>query len=275
MMVAAANPETKRSSSICFHMDHKSRPRRLSATSQKSKTLPTCKDDDSNDSDYVDNEEDSGPSVDVDLPCKVCGGIGAWDLMLLCSKCNNGYHTFCVDLDKVPEGDWYCSSCLDKGKFPARLPQRRPLSNPFSTPQLKMSGQKIQMTVPAKKSHQLPKTSMKISQCYKFLKTGKIDTGHLGPGASANEVKNEAKRIRKRARNYKWHQLEGKLYKTATGKWPSDRLVISPGPQRRQLIEELHTELGHLGTRKVCSMLQTRYYWRNMVADDTVTAQDM
>jgi len=43
--------------------------------------------------------------------------------------------------------------------------------------------------------------------------------------------------------------------------------VVSSGPQRRQLIDEIHTELGHLGTKKVCSMLQTRYYWRNMVAD--------
>jgi len=68
----------------------KSRPRRT--TTEKPKPQQDIEDD-SKDSDYEDDIEDSGPSVDIDLACKVCDGIGAWDQMLLCSKCNNGYHT--------------------------------------------------------------------------------------------------------------------------------------------------------------------------------------
>lgn len=36
--------------------------------------------------------------------------------MLLCDSCNGGHHLFCLDtpLDDVPQGDWYCSACVEE-----------------------------------------------------------------------------------------------------------------------------------------------------------------
>ena len=33
--------------------------------------------------------------------------------MLLCDKCDTGYHTFCLKppLKRIPEGEWYCPKC--------------------------------------------------------------------------------------------------------------------------------------------------------------------
>ncbi|WCJ38411.1 methyl-CPG-binding domain 9 [Euphorbia peplus] len=48
--------------------------------------------------------------------CNVCGVDKEDDICLLCDKCNSGYHIFCLDppLSKIPEGDWYCPSCITK-----------------------------------------------------------------------------------------------------------------------------------------------------------------
>eukprot|EP00667_Euglena_gracilis_P030634 EG_transcript_42679 len=57
---------------------------------------------------------------DDDLPCLLCGGHERADQLLLCDGCDGPFHTFCLDppLPDVPEGDWFCSSCL-----PSRSPQ--------------------------------------------------------------------------------------------------------------------------------------------------------
>lgn len=31
---------------------------------------------------------------------------------MLCDNCNCGFHTTCVDIEDVPNYDWYCSDCL-------------------------------------------------------------------------------------------------------------------------------------------------------------------
>ncbi|KOS17004.1 PHD and RING finger domain-containing protein [Escovopsis weberi] len=33
------------------------------------------------------------------------------DVLLLCDSCDAVYHTYCIGLDDVPEGDWYCMEC--------------------------------------------------------------------------------------------------------------------------------------------------------------------
>lgn len=49
----------------------------------------------------------------VDLPCKICQRTEDEDVMLLCDKCNRGYHMFCLTppMQEVPADDWYCPSC--------------------------------------------------------------------------------------------------------------------------------------------------------------------
>ncbi|KAL5336384.1 hypothetical protein BJX70DRAFT_400673 [Aspergillus crustosus] len=55
--------------------------------------------------DYIDEE-----LSDVQ-PCPVCGGSDNEDLLLLCDGCDVPTHTYCIGLDEVPSGPWYCSRC--------------------------------------------------------------------------------------------------------------------------------------------------------------------
>ncbi|KAH9291944.1 hypothetical protein KI387_042866, partial [Taxus chinensis] len=46
--------------------------------------------------------------------CKVCGIDKDDDSVLLCDTCDSEYHTYCLNppLAKIPEGNWYCPSCV-------------------------------------------------------------------------------------------------------------------------------------------------------------------
>ncbi|MCJ1395931.1 hypothetical protein MMC18_008817 [Xylographa bjoerkii] len=49
---------------------------------------------------------------DIDSPpCPKCGNDNTDDILLLCDGCDLGYHLYCVDLDTVPEGQWFCDDC--------------------------------------------------------------------------------------------------------------------------------------------------------------------
>ncbi|XP_050208534.1 methyl-CpG-binding domain-containing protein 9-like [Mercurialis annua] len=55
--------------------------------------------------------------------CKVCGVDKDDDNVLLCDKCDSGYHTYCLNppLARIPEGNWYCPSCSGQGA--SQVPQ--------------------------------------------------------------------------------------------------------------------------------------------------------
>eukprot|EP01103_Thecamoeba_quadrilineata_P021465 TRINITY_DN9873_c0_g1_i1.p1 TRINITY_DN9873_c0_g1~~TRINITY_DN9873_c0_g1_i1.p1 ORF type:complete len:1009 (-),score=185.30 TRINITY_DN9873_c0_g1_i1:109-3135(-) len=46
--------------------------------------------------------------------CEVCGSFEDDDKMLLCDKCDSGYHIFCLfpALERIPTEDWYCPICV-------------------------------------------------------------------------------------------------------------------------------------------------------------------
>ncbi|KAF8396750.1 hypothetical protein HHK36_018380 [Tetracentron sinense] len=48
---------------------------------------------------------------DSDDMCTVCGDGGD---MILCDGCPRAFHTACLELKDIPEGDWYCPYCKDK-----------------------------------------------------------------------------------------------------------------------------------------------------------------
>jgi PHD-finger len=50
---------------------------------------------------------------DSEEKCTQCKSKGNPAQMLLCDLCNKPYHTACVGLDEVPEGDWFCEPCLE------------------------------------------------------------------------------------------------------------------------------------------------------------------
>jgi hypothetical protein len=53
-------------------------------------------------------------------PCQVCHRNENPELTLICDSCDRPYHTYCVWIDEVPPGDWFCDTC----SFPHL--QRRP-----------------------------------------------------------------------------------------------------------------------------------------------------
>ncbi|KAF7554259.1 hypothetical protein G7046_g6861 [Stylonectria norvegica] len=44
-------------------------------------------------------------------PCPICNSAEREDILLLCDSCDAVYHTHCVGLDYIPDGDWYCMEC--------------------------------------------------------------------------------------------------------------------------------------------------------------------
>lgn len=55
--------------------------------------------------DNPDVEEEQGN------PCPICNSADREDVLLLCDSCDAAYHTHCIGLEQVPEGDWYCMEC--------------------------------------------------------------------------------------------------------------------------------------------------------------------
>ena len=50
-------------------------------------------------------EEDQGN------PCPICNSAEREDVLLLCDSCDAAYHTHCIGIDYIPDGDWYCMEC--------------------------------------------------------------------------------------------------------------------------------------------------------------------
>ncbi|KAH7550304.1 hypothetical protein JRO89_XS13G0168000 [Xanthoceras sorbifolium] len=59
--------------------------------------------------DNVDNEEE------LDQICEQCRSGLHGEVMLLCDRCNKGWHIYCLSppLKQVPPGNWYCLDCLN------------------------------------------------------------------------------------------------------------------------------------------------------------------
>ncbi len=43
--------------------------------------------------------------------CRICGRDDDHAHLLLCESCNDEYHTYCLGISQVPEGDFYCPNC--------------------------------------------------------------------------------------------------------------------------------------------------------------------
>lgn len=54
----------------------------------------------------------------IDHPCQLCNFFDRPDMMLLCDHCGDGYHTDCLNLNKVPSGFWTCPKCREVGVTP-------------------------------------------------------------------------------------------------------------------------------------------------------------
>ncbi|KAL8682266.1 MAG: hypothetical protein Q9186_001635 [Xanthomendoza sp. 1 TL-2023] len=57
---------------------------------------------------YID-ELDDDPEFP---PCPICDEDDNEELLLSCDGCGIDYHTYCVDLDDIPRGHWFCETCV-------------------------------------------------------------------------------------------------------------------------------------------------------------------
>jgi hypothetical protein len=51
-------------------------------------------------------------------PCPVCNSAEREEVLLLCDSCDAAYHTFCLGLPGIPQGNWYCIECQDLFRQP-------------------------------------------------------------------------------------------------------------------------------------------------------------
>ncbi|KAG5793874.1 hypothetical protein H9Q69_007077 [Fusarium xylarioides] len=57
-----------------------------------------------------DNPEDE-EEEEQGNPCPICNSSEREDILLLCDSCDAAYHTHCIGLEAIPDGDWYCMEC--------------------------------------------------------------------------------------------------------------------------------------------------------------------
>lgn len=75
----------------------------------------------------ADDEDDEGgvPSQYDLTECRICGRTTDEQVMLLCDGCEDGYHTYCLHLEHIPEGDWFCPKCEDIRNTSRQLEEER------------------------------------------------------------------------------------------------------------------------------------------------------
>ncbi|KAJ5468981.1 hypothetical protein N7475_006733 [Penicillium sp. IBT 31633x] len=67
-------------------------------------------------------------------PCTLCGQADNEDVLLLCDGCDAPSHLYCLGLDEIPAGSWYCQQCESQRALgpapevsarPSRVPEQR------------------------------------------------------------------------------------------------------------------------------------------------------
>lgn len=82
-----------------------------------------------------------------DQPCLICGDDDNEEQLLACDGCDAYYHTYCVDLEEVPVGHWYCESCETQRAIESVCPTgpTRPAQRPHHTADRRTRGQQRQV----------------------------------------------------------------------------------------------------------------------------------
>lgn len=62
---------------------------------------------------YAEDEEE-------ETPCQVCGEEDNEDVLMFCDGCQKMWHTYCVGLEEVPYGAWFCENCSVQRTFNPR-----------------------------------------------------------------------------------------------------------------------------------------------------------
>lgn len=60
---------------------------------------------------------DENPEEEDEVrPCPICNNADHEEVLLLCDSCDAPYHTYCVGLDSVPRGHWFCLECSEAAR---------------------------------------------------------------------------------------------------------------------------------------------------------------
>eukprot|EP00775_Hariotina_reticulata_P015264 gene15264-biopygen2840 len=214
------------------------------------------------------------PEVDPTLPCEICQDPDDWENMLLCEDCLRGFHTYCIGLAQIPEGDWRCDACASNDKrVPVTLSGKstHPKASTSPTPSKRSDNSDSLYTrkeetddsedfeeEDAEGMESSAKDIWDDAPVIYYIKTGTHNSARL----PVNSVlkKKEIKRIEKRAANYQWDNSSSTLYKKPAGRFQSLR-PCPPVGDRHNIITELHSELGHVGSARLTTIINTRYWW--------------
>lgn len=60
--------------------------------------------------------------VDDTEPCQICQEDDNEDVLMYCDHCNKLYHSYCVGLQEVPVGHWFCDNCRAQRNVNPRHP---------------------------------------------------------------------------------------------------------------------------------------------------------
>ena len=84
-----------------------------------------------------------------DQPCVICGEDDNEERLLACDGCDAYYHTYCVDLEDVPVGHWYCESCETQRAIESVCPtgSNRAAQRPHHTADRRTRGQQRQLRI--------------------------------------------------------------------------------------------------------------------------------
>lgn len=82
-----------------------------------------------------------------DQPCLICGDDDNEERLLACDGCDAYYHTYCVDLEDIPVGHWYCESCETQRAIESVCPtgSNRPAQQPHHPADRRTRGQQRQV----------------------------------------------------------------------------------------------------------------------------------
>ena len=63
------------------------------------------------------NNDESDDEINIDENCYVCGKNTDPSKLLVCDRCREKCcHYYCINLNKIPEGNWYCQYCNEELK---------------------------------------------------------------------------------------------------------------------------------------------------------------
>jgi hypothetical protein len=57
--------------------------------------------------------------------CRLCFNKFGKEQTILCDKCDQEYHTFCLGLDNIPDAEWECPACIEHAEKKVLLEQRK------------------------------------------------------------------------------------------------------------------------------------------------------